>query len=433
LIASLPEKDRNDFYESLTEEEARSLQYDWHFWARPDQKIPEGDWIKWMILAGRGWGKTRTGAETVRQWVDEGVKRIALVAETPADARDAMIEGESGLLNIFPPEKQPDYEPTKRRVTFHTGATAIVYSGYKPDQLRGPQHEKAWCDELASWKYPQDTWDNLMFGLRLGDNPQAVITTTPRPIPVIKKLVEEDDCKVTKGSTYDNRGNLTQVFFNEIVDRYEGTRKGRQEIHAEILSNVPGALWNYDLFQYVEEYPQLSRIVVGVDPATTNNSDSDETGIIVAGIGINGYGYVLDDRSLKASPNGWARQAIAGYKDASADRIVGEVNQGGDMVETIIKSHARNVPYKSVRATRGKQIRAEPIVALYEQGKIFHVGQFPSLEDQLCTWEPGKKSPDRMDALVWAFTELFKHAGSIGSVDDLASIGRARAKEASQW
>lgn len=433
MIASLPEKERNKFFENLTEAEAKALEFDWDFWARPDQSIPEGDWIKWMILAGRGWGKTRTGAETVRQWVDEGVKRIALVAETPADARDAMIEGESGLLNIFPPGQEPHYEPSKRRVTFYTGATAIIYSGYKPDQLRGPQHEKAWCDELASWKYPQDTWDNLMFGLRLGDDPQAVITTTPRPIPVIKKLVEEDDCKVTKGTTYDNRGNLTKVFFNQIVERYEGTRKGRQEIYAEILSNVPGALWNYDLFEYIDKCPPLSRIVVGVDPATTNNSDSDETGIIVAGIGINGYGYIIDDRSLKASPNAWAKQAIAGYKAHDGDRIVGEVNQGGDMVETIIRSHDRHIPYKSVRATRGKQIRAEPIVALYEQGKIFHLGQFPTLEDQLCTWEPGKTSPDRMDALVWALTELFQNAGKIGSGKDFSAVGSTRAKEASQW
>lgn len=351
-------------------------------------------------------GKTRTGAEQVRKWVNQGVKRIALVAETPADARDIMIEGQSGLLNIYPPGKRPKYEPSKRRISWDNGAQATIYSGANPDQLRGPEHEKAWCDELAAWQYPQDTWDNLMMGLRLGDNPQAVVTTTPRPIPIIRDLIEEDNVAVTKGSTYENKANLPDNFFEQIIDKYKGTRLGKQELYAEVISANPHALWSYDVISYTKEYPDLKRIVVAIDPATTSNDDSDETGIIVAGISYNDIVYILDDISVKASPNSWAKQAIKAYKKYKADRIVGEVNQGGDMVESVIKSRDRSVSYKSVRATRGKTIRAEPVASLYEQSKVIHVGTHSELEDQLCTWEPSKDSPDRLDALVWAVTEL---------------------------
>ncbi len=406
LIASLNEQERTKFQESLTEEEAKYLEYDWDFWARPQQKEPKGDWSNWLILAGRGWGKTRTGAEQVRKWVDEGVQRIALVAETPADARDTMIQGESGILNIFPPDSRPIYEPSKRRLVFKTGATATIYSGANPDQLRGPQHEKAWCDELASWNYAEETWDNLMMGMRLGDNPQTVITTTPRPIKIIKNLIEDENTHITKGSTFDNKSNLPDAFYKKVINKYEGTRLGKQELYAEVLSDAPGALWNYDLFKNIDTHPELERVVVAIDPATSNNDNSDETGIIVAGIGVDGYGYVLDDYSCKASPNTWAKKAIAAYNKYSADRIIGEVNQGGDMIENVIRSQTRNVPYKGVRATRGKQIRAEPIASLYEQGKVMHIGHLSELEDQLCTWEPGRDSPDRLDALVWALTEL---------------------------
>ena len=403
----MPEEKRIEVISNLDNEVANQLLYDWEFWAREDQLPPDTDWQVWLILAGRGWGKTRTASETVKTWVNDGVKRIALVAETPGDARDVLVEGESGLLNIYPEGEGPKYEPSKRRLTWDNGAIATIYSGANPDQLRGPQHEKTICDELASWNYPQEAWDNLMMGLRLGDNPQAVVTTTPRPIKIIKELVEQDNCHVTKGSTYDNRANLPENFYNKIINKYEGTRLGKQELYADILSDAPGALWSYDIIQHTESHPDLQRIVVAIDPATTNNDESDETGIIVAGIGENEHGYVLEDRSTKASPNGWAKQAIRAYEKYNADRIVGEVNQGGDMVESVIRSQgAANVSYKEVRATRGKQIRAEPVASLYEQGKVFHVGQMADLEDQLCTWKPGRDSPDRLDALVWAITEL---------------------------
>ena len=411
-LIKLPKEKRIKVLSELDDNTAIKLLYDWEFWARDDQLPPITDWQIWLILAGRGWGKSRTGAETVKKWVNDGVKRIALVAETPADARDVMIEGESGLLNIYPGGEKPLYESSKRRLTWENGAIATVYSGANPDQLRGPQHEKAWCDELASWDYPQETWDNLMFGLRLGDNPQTVITTTPRPIKLIKELVKDETVFVTKGSTYDNKRNLPERFYKKIISKYEGTRLGKQELYADILSDAPGALWNYDIIKHIKEYPALLRIVVAIDPATTSNNDSDETGIVVAGIGPNGYGYVLEDASGKYTPSGWAKKSIALYNKYQADAIVAEVNQGGDMVESNLRTHDMNISYRKVRASRGKQIRAEPIAALYEQGKVFHVGAFSKLEDQLCTWEPGMKSPDRLDALVWALTELFYYGSS---------------------
>lgn len=416
-LIKLPEEKRIEIISNLPSEVAKSLLYDWEFWARDNQLPPEDEWSVWLILAGRGWGKSRTGAETVKSWVDDGVKRIALVAETPGDARDVMIEGESGLLNIYSDDEKPNYEPSKRRVTWDNGAIATIYSGANPDQLRGPQHEKAWCDEVASWDYPQETWDNLMMGLRLGDNPQTVVTTTPRPIKLVRDLVESENCHVTKGSTYDNKANLPDAFYKKIINKYEGTRLGKQELYAEILSDAPGALWNYDIIQHQEATPStMNRIVVAIDPAASNKDDSDETGIIVAGT-RDKQGYIIDDLSCKQSPNGWAKMAVNAYKKYGADRIIGEVNQGGDMVENVIRSVDSNVSYKEVRATRGKQIRAEPVAALYEQGKVFHIKQLSKLEDQLCTWEPSQDdSPDRLDALVWGLTELMiggnKRAGA---------------------
>lgn len=406
-LANLPPKKRNDVIHSLDDRTALTILYDWEYWAREKQLPPKTMWQVWLILAGRGWGKTLTGAQQVRRWVDEGVKRIALVAETPGDARDVMIEGESGLLNIYPPGQRPNYEPSKRRLTWPDGAIATVYSGANPDQLRGPQHEKAWCDELAAWDYPDETWDNLMMGLRLGNNPQVVVTTTPRPIKSVRELIESDNCVITKGSTFENKQNLPKTFFEKIINKYEGTRIGRQELHAEVLTDNPGALWSYDMFNYIKEIPQLNRVVVAVDPAVTSNNESDETGIIVAGRDKQGLGYVLDDYTCRKSPNEWATIAIRAYQKYEADYIVAEVNQGGDMIKSILSSQSRNIPYKQVRATRGKQVRAQPVSMLYEQGKIFHKKTFKELEDQLCSWSPeDKDSPDRLDALVWGFTEL---------------------------
>lgn len=391
----------------LSPEEAEALLYDWELWARDNQLPPEWDWRTWLCLAGRGWGKTRTGAEWVRQRVDEGYGRIALVGRTVADVRDVMIQGESGLLSIYPEEQRPRYVESKRRVEWPNGAIATCYSADKPDQLRGPQHDTAWADELASWQYP-DAWDQLMFGLRLGNNPQVIVTTTPRPTPIIKGLVADKHTAIVRGSTFDNKANLAGAFIDVIVQKYEGTRLGRQELFAEILDDNPNALWRRDDIEKsrVKVAPTLQRVVVAIDPAATSKDDSDETGIIVAGKDIKGEFYVLKDASLRDTPNNWARAAVSAYKEHRGDRIVGEINNGGEMVEAVIRNVDPYVPYTGVHASRGKVTRAEPIAALYEQGKVHHVGSFSELEDQMCEWVPGDASPDRMDALVWALTEL---------------------------
>lgn len=407
VIMRLNEADP-EWYIDLTNAEKASLMHDWSLWARPKQLEPEGDWRIWLILAGRGFGKTRSGAEWVRKQVVEGRSgRIALVGSTAADVRDTMIEGESGLLRIFPPNEIPKYEPSKRRVTFRNGAIATAYSADEPDRLRGPNHDLAWCDEIAAWRYP-DAWDQLIFGLRIGDNPRLVATTTPRPTKLIKGLVEREDTFVTKGSTYENTGNLAPTFVQEVLSRYEGTRLGRQELHAEILDDVEGALWNRKLIEdsRVNSFPDLARIVVGVDPAVSNNVDSAETGIVCVGVDVDGIAYVLDDKSVKGSPIEWANSAIASYHRNQADRIIVEANQGGDMVRHTLHTVESNIPVKAVHATRGKRTRAEPVAALYEQGKVKHVGAFPQLEDQMCSWTTDAPSPDRLDALVWAVTEL---------------------------
>jgi phage terminase large subunit-like protein len=386
----------------------RSAVYDWSVWARPAQLAPDGDWRIWLILAGRGFGKTRSGAEWVRQQIEAGhAGRIALVGATAADVRDTMIEGESGLLRIFPDETRPRYEPSKRRVTFANGAIATTYSADEPDRLRGPNHDLAWADEVAAWRYP-DAWDQLMFGLRIGDRPRAVATTTPRPTRLIRGLADRPDCAVTRGSTYDNSANLSPAFLDEMRQRYEGTRLGRQELEAELLLDADGALWTRDMLDDARTttVPNLRRIVVAIDPAATATADSDETGIIVAGIDDHGHGYVLEDRSMKGSPAEWASAAVTAHHVHKADRIVAEANQGGDMISHTLRTVDASVPVKLVHASRGKRTRAEPIAALYEQGRVHHAGAFPELEDQLCTWTPDGQSPDRLDALVWALSEL---------------------------
>lgn len=385
------------------------LRASWWLYKRPDQSTPVGDWRVWLILAGRGWGKTRTGAEFIREQVDAGkAEHIALVGPTAGDVRDTMIEGQSGLLGVYPTSQRPRYEPSKRRVTFHNGAVATAFSADEPDRLRGPNHDLAWADELAAWRYTE-AYDMLQLGLRIGKNPRTIITTTPKPIPLVKRLVATDDGSVhiTKGSTFDNAVNLAGAFLEEITSRYEGTRLGQQELHAELLDDTEGALWNRDRLEEhrVTAHPPLKRIVVGVDPAAT--STGDETGIIVAGLGEDGHGYVLDDVSLRGSPNDWGRAAVSAYNKHSADRIVAESNQGGEMVSFTLKTVDENVPIKLVHASRGKATRAEPISALYEQGRIHHHGFHASLEDQMTEWIPGiGSSPDRVDALCWALTEL---------------------------
>lgn len=418
-LASLPASDRAEVLAGLTDAEASAILYDWRgFNARPDQIAPPGDWDIWLALAGRGWGKTRTGAEWIREEVDAGrARRIALIAETAADGRDVLVEGESGILACYPEGQRPLYEPSKRRLTWANGAVATLFNATEPDQLRGPQFDLALCDELAKWKRARETWDMLQFGLRLGAKPRVLITTTPRPIELIKAIVagKEGKIAIVRGNTMDNRANLASSFLQKIKDRYEGTRLGRQELAGEILGDIPNALWTYammDAARVTAVPQQMGRIVVAVDPAVTNGDDSDYHGIVAAGTSVDRKeAYVLEDASCKGSPMDWARRAVAMYDSWQADALVVEVNQGGDMVAQTIRSVRSNIRIVEVRATRGKHVRAEPIASMYEQGRVHHVGSFPDLEQQMTLMTnagfEGEGSPDRVDALVWAMTDLF--------------------------
>jgi predicted phage terminase large subunit-like protein len=394
---------------------AAELEGGWRTKARENQLPPTGEWSVWLLLAGRGFGKTRVLSEMANSWAtSRQAKRIAVVAATAADARDVMVEGESGVLATAPPWCTATYQATRRRIEWANGAVAHTYSAEEPDRLRGPQHDAAICDELGSWARPE-TWDMLQFGLRLGQSPRVVVATTPRPTKLVRQLLVREGAGVivTRGSTYENRANLAPGFFRQIVARYEGTRLGRQELLAEVLTDVPGALWTVDAIDRArrEHAPDLVRVVVAIDPATTSNEGSDETGIVVAGKDRDGHGYVLEDLSGKYQPADWARTAIAAYRRCQADRIVAETNQGGEMVEATLRMIDPDVPYSGVHASRGKITRAEPVAALYEQGRVSHVGAFPQLEDQMCSFTADidrakAGSPDRVDALVWALTEL---------------------------
>lgn len=423
----MSEDERTEALSKLDAKTRAHLQYYWPFWARPDQMLPEGDWTTWLILAGRGWGKTKTGSETIRDLVCGDTpmgrgryKHIALVAETSGDARDVMVEGPAGILVCHPKDFRPKFEPSKRRLTWPNGAVATLYNAVEPDQLRGPQHDLLWGDEVAKWRYMQETWDQAQMGLRLGDHPRQIITTTPRPLPLIRKLLNDDATFVTRGRTWDNADNLAAPFLKQVKERYEGTRLGRQELEGEVLDDIPGALWSRESIdgnrKKPDAIPDLERIVVSVDPAATSGEEADETGIVAVGIAkdADGYtrGYVLADRSMRGTPEEWASAAVALYHELDADRIVAEKNQGGEMVSAILRTVDRNVPVDLVHATRGKYVRAEPVSALYEQGRIHHVGRFDQLEDQMCLFTPDmdrKKdgSPDRVDALVWGITSVF--------------------------
>lgn len=423
-LASLPPQARTKALSQLTDDECEQLLHDWRFLAREQQIAPEGDWLTWLILAGRGFGKTRTGAEWVREQVKAGAMRAHLIAPTASDARDVMVEGESGLLSVCwagdktidgTPLGRPSYEPSKRRLTWANGAIATLFSAEEPERLRGPQAEIIWADELAAWKYLRETWDMAMFGLRLGDNPRTCITTTPKPSSVLREIIKDERTAITRGSTFDNAGNLAPTFLRAIKDKYEGTRLGRQELNAELLDDVPGALWTRDMIDAARKdvvLPDMQRIVVAIDPSGTagESDDGDSIGIVVAGKGVDGLGYILADRSCKLSPDGWGRRAVAAYHEFEADRIVAERNYGGAMVEHVIKTVDKNVAYTEVVASRGKVVRAEPIAALYEQGRVKHHGDLDLLEDQMCamtgTGYLGDGSPDRVDAGVWALTEL---------------------------
>lgn len=414
---------------SLSEEEQAELRWHWAFWARDNQRAPDGLWNTWLVLAGRGFGKTRMGSEWIRENVCGSTPmsagparwgRIALVAETAADARDVMVLGDSGILACHPKDFRPDWSPTNRCLTWPNGAKAWVYNATEPDQLRGPQHHAAWVDELAKFRYMQETWDQLQFGLRLGEHPRALVTTTPRPLPLIKKLMADPDTVVTRGATLDNSANLAANTVKQLYERYGGTRLGRQELEGEILTDIPGALWNRDTIDEIRvfEVPEnLDRVLVAVDPAVSNNEGSDEHGIVVVGLARDkdGYarGYVLEDGSLRGTPEDWAKKAVTLFRRWEADKIIAEKNQGGQMVESTIKAVDRSVPVKLVHASRGKMVRAEPISALYEQKRVHHVGRFDQLEDQMCLFSIdnirsiSNGSPDRVDALVWGLTEIF--------------------------
>ena len=365
----------------------------------------------WLLLAGRGFGKTRTASEDMAAYgLDNPGANLAVVAETFSDARDVCFEGESGLLACLPESSVRLWNRSIGELFLSNGTKYKVFSGDKPGGLRGYQHNRAWVDELAKFRYARETWTQLMLGLRSGENPQVVVTTTPRPISLLKDLRKRENTHVTTGSTFDNAANLAAPFLQEIRERYEGTRVGRQELYAEILDDVPGALWTRAMLEraFAKEAPLLSRVVVAIDPAVTSGEDADETGIVVAGKGRDGRAYVLADRTCRLSPDGWARRAVAAFEEFGADRIVAEANNGGDLVERVVRTVSPRISYKKVHASRGKRVRAEPVAALYEQGKVSHVGGFPELEDQMVAFVPegSEESPDRVDALVWALTEL---------------------------
>jgi phage terminase large subunit-like protein len=396
---------------------ADDLESDWASIARPEQLPTPGHWLIWIILSGRGWGKTFTGAQTVRGVAESGAtSHIALVAATAADCRDVMVEGPSGILSICPNSNRPLYEPSKRRVVWPNGVVATMFSSEEPERLRGPQNGFAWCDELAAWRNIGETWDQLQFGLRIGKRPRVVITTTPKPQKLLRALIKRagdgsGDVIITKGSTFDNAANLAPSFLADINRQFGGTRLGRQELNAEILDDTPGALWSRDLIERTRVEPispaRLKRIVVAIDPAVSVGEGANETGIIVAGVGHNDESYVLADLSGRYAPNDWATRAVGAYRNYSADRIIAESNQGGALVESTIRAVDTNVPVRLVHASRGKITRAEPISALFEQNRAHLAGAYPELEDQLCTFEAGSPgSPDRLDAMVWALTEL---------------------------
>ena len=406
--------------ELLTLAETRELNRDFRYWGRARQQLPpEGDaWRCWLNLGGRGAGKTRAGAEWVRAralgvW-GRRAERIALVAPTFAEARLVMIEGKSGLLAVHAGDERPLYEPSKRQLTWANGTVAQIFSADEPDSLRGPQFDLAWCDELAKWKYAERVWDMLAFSLRLGENPQAMVTTTPRPIPLLKRLMADPGTEVMRSRTSDNLAHLAPGFWKDAQARYGGTRLGRQELDGELIEDDPDALFRRDAIENLRVVvaPAMARIVVAVDPPAGFGRSANACGIVCVGLGQDGRGYVLDDYSVQgARPAEWAKKVVALYHARGASRVVAEVNQGWAMVEAVLREIDPDVSFRSVHATKGKQARAEPVAALYEQGRVSHVGSFPELEDEMCSVIEGGKSPDRLDAMVWGVSDLMLRRG----------------------
>ena len=415
-------EDLSTKYNRLTEQGQKglvTLSNSWQDTARDAQVTPHGDWDLWLILAGRGWGKTRTGATDIAFYALTNPETIcAVVTPTFGDIKRVAFGGVSGLMSIIPKEclmkgRGQGYNSSSAEIRLYNGSKIMGFSATEPDRLRGPQFHRAWCDELASWQYA-DTFDQLMFGLRLGERPQCIVTTTPKPVPIIQNLIKRTNIVITKGNTFDNADNLAPSALRMLKEKYENTRLGRQELYAEVLDDVEGALWSPSMIEKtrVKEIPEMQRVVVAIDPAVSNNEDSDETGIIVVGKGFDNRYYILEDLSDRMSADTWANVAINAYYKHKCDRIIAEVNNGGDLVERLIRTVDREVPYKKVHASRGKLVRAEPISALYEQEKVSHVGSFPKLEDQMCSYTlDSKSSPDRLDALVWGLTELSKSSG----------------------
>ena len=437
-ILQLPIRDREELLRGLTPREWDVLIYDWRFWARPDQLPPDGDWIYWVILAGRGAGKTRAGAEAVREWI-KTFPIVNLIGPTRDDVRDVMVLGDSGLLACCPDDERPRYLKASAKLKWPNGAISLLFSAEEPDRLRGKQHMKLWCDELAAWRQP-DAFDQALLGLRLGAKPQAVITTTPRPTKIIKHLIADKDAIVTRGSTFDNKIHLAQAFLEKITARYAGRQIGRQELYAELVEETVGALWTRALIERTRIAGDAAprdyvEIVVAVDPPATTGARADECGIVVAAKAANGEVYVLADLTSQGdTPGAWAARVVAGYRRFSANRVVAEVNNGGAMVADVLRQSDANLPVRSVTATRGKYLRAEPVAAAYERGVVHHVGIFPKLEDQLCALTPdfdsrsAGHSPDRADALVWAIADLINLDGSkvSGMVEFYAETARKR-------
>lgn len=420
ILDNLPLADRRRKLRTLSENERQELETHWKLWARPEQLPPEGDWRTWLVMAGRGFGKTRAGAEWVRAAANtEPDARIALVGASLPEVRAVMVEGESGLLSICPLRHRPVFEPSLRRLTWPNGAQALLYSAGEPESLRGPQHSHAWCDEIAKWDNASEratrAWDNLLFGLRLGEHPRLMATTTPRAVPLLRRLLDEveEGLAVTRGATEDNRANLPARFLRDIRRQFGKSVLGRQELDGELLEDIEGALWTRALIEQCREAeaPELTRVVVGVDPPASSGGDA--CGIVVAGRAEDGSAHVLADASVqKASPERWARAVARAAGAWHADKVVAEANQGGAMVASVLRAAELALPLKLVHASRGKAARAEPVAALYEAGRVRHAGTFPALEDEMCglvsggAYQGPGRSPDRADALVWALTEL---------------------------
>lgn len=406
--------DGAEFVAGLADDEVERLVFDWQSWARPEQKPPIGKWTTWLILGGRGSGKTRAGAEWVRMKAADPLLGgpIALVGETMEQARAVMVEGESGLLAIHREDERPQFDRSRNALFWPNGNQAQLLSGSDPERFRGPQFAAGWCDEAAKWPNAEAAWDMLQFGLRLGRQPQQVVTTTPRPTKLLKRLLNDPLTAVTRMKTSDNQANLAGDFLGAIVSRYQGTHLGRQELDGELIEDLPDALWQRSELEAlrVSTAPLLQRVVIAVDPPVTGHSKSDACGIVVAGTVEDGA-VVLADRSLKpAKPLQWAKRAVRAFEEFEADAIVAEVNQGGDLVKQVLRQVDDNVPVIAVNATRGKWLRAEPVAALYARGLVRHMPGLEALEDEMCAFGPNGladgHSPDRLDALVWALSEL---------------------------